>query len=118
MNARTSGTGQGGEGVPEPRPGSRAAGARRWPALRETPTADEDVVGMATESSLGVSVISYLLAGPILFGGIAWFIGRAVDLPWLVAVGVLFGLGLSLYVIWLRYGSAESQPEAPDDGAR
>lgn len=92
---------------------SRAEAARRWPALKSEPVREEDVVGSAQESALAVSVLSYILAGPILFGGIGWFLDRLFDARWLIAVGVLFGLGLSIYVVWLRYGMTESQPVGP-----
>lgn len=97
------------------RPGriSRAEAAQRWPALKNEPVREEDVEGTSQESALAVSVLSYILAGPILFGGIAWFLDRWLDARWLIAVGVLFGLGLSIYVIWLRYGMTQSQPAGP-----
>lgn len=66
---------------------------------------DEDYPGMSPEHSMGTSVISYLLAGPILFGGMAWLVGRWTGLEWLVAPGVLLGMTLSIYIIWVRYGT-------------
>lgn len=92
---------------------SRAEAAQRWPALKNEPVREEDVEGTSQESALAVSILSYLLAGPVLFGGIAWFLDRWLDARWLIAVGVLFGLGLSIYVIWLRYGMTQSQPAGP-----
>ncbi|WP_010149164.1 hypothetical protein [Serinicoccus profundi] len=61
--------------------------------------------GQPPETSMGTSVISYLLAGPILFGGIALLIGRAVGQEWLAAIGILGGMALSIYIIWVRYGT-------------
>lgn len=69
------------------------------------PPRDEDYPGLAPEHSMGTSVLSYLLAGPILFGGIAWLVGRWVGLEWLSAVGILAGMGMSIYIIWVRYGT-------------
>ncbi|MDO5740961.1 MAG: hypothetical protein Q4P07_12535 [Ornithinimicrobium sp.] len=69
------------------------------------PARDEDYPGLAPEHSMGTSVLSYLLAGPILFGGIAWLIGRWTGLEWLSAVGILAGMGMSIYIIWVRYGT-------------
>ncbi|HYN29678.1 MAG TPA: AtpZ/AtpI family protein [Dermatophilaceae bacterium] len=52
------------------------------------------------------NVVSYLLSGPILFGGI----GHGLDLwwgtSWLVAVGILAGMALSMYLVWFRYGTS------------
>jgi len=55
--------------------------------------------------SLATSVTAYLISGPVVFGGA----GRALD-NWLgtgffTVIGLLGGMALSLYVIWLRYGT-------------
>ncbi len=57
------------------------------------------------EDNPGWAIISYLVAGMAVYGGIGWLIGRwtgysAVLLP----VGLLGGLGLALAMIILRYG--------------
>jgi ATP synthase protein I len=57
------------------------------------------------ETNPGWSIVSYLVAGMALYGGIGWLIGRwtgfsAVLLP----VGLLVGLGLALTLIIFRYG--------------
>lgn len=69
------------------------------------PGRDEDVAGTPPETSMGTSVISYLLAGPLLFGGIAWLVGRWTGFEWLVAIGILGGMAMSIYIIWVRYGT-------------
>lgn len=66
---------------------------------------DEDYPGTPSESAMGTSVVSYLLAGPILFGGIAWLIARWTGAEWLVPVGMLGGMAMSVYIIWVRYGT-------------
>lgn len=95
-------------GRPAPRPGSHQAGAQRWPALRPEPVREDEVVGMAAETHLGTTVVAYLLAGPVLFGAIGWLVDRALGQDWVVAVGILSGMALSMYVIWLRYGSDQA----------
>lgn len=55
--------------------------------------------------SLATSVTAYLISGPVVFGGA----GRGLD-NWLgtgffTVIGLLGGMALSLYVIWLRYGT-------------
>ena len=57
------------------------------------------------EANPGWSIISYMVAGMAVYGGIGWLIGRwtgysAVFFP----VGLLAGLGLALTLIILRYG--------------
>jgi len=55
--------------------------------------------------SLATSVTAYLISGPVVFGGA----GRALDhwlgTSYLTVVGLLVGMALSLYVVWLRYGT-------------
>ena len=69
------------------------------------PQDDPDHGGPRPETSMGTSVISYLLAGPILFGGLGWLAAERTGVEWLVAIGTLGGMALSVYVIWVRYGT-------------
>jgi hypothetical protein len=52
------------------------------------------------------NITGYLLAGPIAWGLIGWgadvWLGTSVFRP----IGLMLGLGLSLYLIWVRYGRA------------
>lgn len=57
------------------------------------------------EESLMWNAMSYLISGPVLFGGIGWALDRWLGTSWLVAVGIVGGMALSLYVIWFRYGT-------------
>lgn len=100
-------------GQQQPREGTYGSAAQRWPALKAEPVREQDVVGMAAETHLGTAVLSYLLAGPILFGGLAWLVGRLLGQDWLVAVGVLIGMALSMYIIWLRYGKPQASAARP-----
>lgn len=83
-----------------------AGDTHRWSTDTEgpSPTAQAD--------ALGATVLAYLITGPLLFGGIGWLLDRAFDTTFLVAFGVVLGMGLSLYTIWLRYGT--SQAPTPD----
>jgi ATP synthase protein I len=62
------------------------------------------VPGVARQTDLGNAVIAYLLGGPLTFGGIGWLLDLALGTSFLLPVGVVVGMVLSLYVIWLRYG--------------
>lgn len=57
-----------------------------------------------SESGIGTDVIAYLLAGPMVFGVPAWFLDRRYDLPLVLALAIVAGMTMSMYVIWLRYG--------------
>jgi F0F1-type ATP synthase assembly protein I len=52
----------------------------------------------------GMTIVSYLIAGIVAYGGIGWLIGRAVHLPVLAPVGMVAGLTISMALIIYRYG--------------
>ena len=64
------------------------------------------VPGVAKQTDLGNAVIAYLIAGPLTFGGLGWLADWGLGTRFLLPVGVVLGMVLSLYVIWLRYGRA------------
>lgn len=86
--------------------GTPAADAHRWSTDTEGPSAT------AQADALGATVLAYLITGPLLFGGMGWLLDRWLGTTVCVAVGVVIGMGLSLYTIWLRYGTSQ----APLDG--
>ena len=51
------------------------------------------------------NAVSYLITGPVLFGGIGWALDAWLGTSWLVAVGIVGGMALSLYLVWFRYGT-------------
>lgn len=55
--------------------------------------------------SVGVSALSYLLSGPVLFALIGYGFDRLLHVGFLVPVGLLAGMALSIYLIWFRYGA-------------
>ena len=57
------------------------------------------------------SVVSYLLAGILLWGGLGWLIDRWLDLKLFTPLGVLLGVGLSLYLVFTRID--RSPPTGP-----
>jgi F0F1-type ATP synthase assembly protein I len=53
----------------------------------------------------GWAIVSYLIAGMALYGGIGWVIGRwtgSTALP--LVIGMLVGLALALALVIFRYG--------------
>ena len=50
-------------------------------------------------------VLSYILAGIIFYGGLGWVGDYFFHTSWLLPVGLMLGLGFSLYLIIKRYGS-------------
>ena len=53
------------------------------------------------------NVVSYLISGPALFGGIGWALDRWLGTAFLVPVGILVGMAVSLYLVWFRYGTQQ-----------
>lgn len=88
-------------------PGAGEPAERRDPAT-SIPSPDggteRHVPGAAAQTDLGNAVIAYLLAGPLTFGALGLLADRVLDTAFLMPVGVVAGMVLSLYVIWLRYG--------------
>ena len=49
--------------------------------------------------------VAYMLTGPLIYGGIGYLLDRWLGTNWIVGVGIVGGMVLSLYLIWFRYGS-------------
>ena len=105
--------------LPEP-PERPASGTRQVPAFRSRrPAATGTRASRRTRTQTGRlprcrpgasgwTVISYLIAGIIAYGGIGWLVSRAVHSPVIFPVGMLFGLGVSLGLVIYRYGRSSS----------
>lgn len=55
----------------------------------------------------GMVVLSYILAGLILYGGLGWLGDHFLHTSWLLPVGLIVGLACSIYLIIKRYGRFE-----------
>jgi F0F1-type ATP synthase assembly protein I len=51
------------------------------------------------------NVVSYLITGPVMFGGIGWALDHWLNTGFFVPVGILAGMAVSLYLVWVRYGT-------------
>lgn len=65
---------------------------------------EPEVEGMARQTDVGYAVIGYLMAGPLGFGLLGLVLDLVLGIWLLLPVGVLVGMVLSMYTIWLRYG--------------
>ncbi|MBV9793739.1 MAG: AtpZ/AtpI family protein [Actinobacteria bacterium] len=97
---------------PEPEPGPerkllqepperKVTGPRVRPGLRKRPAPDTTAL---PPRGVGMTITSYLISGLLAYGLIGWLIGRAVHAPILTAIGMLVGLGISMWLIIYRYG--------------
>jgi ATP synthase protein I len=105
--------------LPEP-PERPVSGTRQVPAFRSRRPAGGRYAGESADKNAdrqtsplpsrgsGWTVISYLIAGIIAYGGIGWLVSRAVHSPVIFPVGMLFGLGISLGLVIYRYGRSSS----------
>ena len=50
----------------------------------------------------GLTYLSYMIGGMVLYGGIGWLVGRWTHLPVLFPVGMVVGLGLAIALIIFR----------------
>ncbi|MBA9007714.1 MULTISPECIES: AtpZ/AtpI family protein [Thermomonospora] len=50
------------------------------------------------------SIPSYLLSGMAVYGGLGWLLDRWLGTSALLPIGILVGLGLALYSVYLRFG--------------
>jgi ATP synthase protein I len=51
----------------------------------------------------GWAIVSYLVGGMLLYGGIGWLVGRWTHIEALTGVGIVVGIGLSLALIIYRF---------------
>jgi ATP synthase protein I len=49
------------------------------------------------------AVLSYLLSGVILYGGIGWLLDWWLGTRGLVGAGIVLGAAAGIWLIWLRY---------------
>lgn len=53
----------------------------------------------------GMIVLSYVLSGLLLYGGLGWLGDWYFGVSWLLPLGLIVGLMASIYLIIKRYGS-------------
>lgn len=90
----------------QPRPSGRGLAARRhesW-ASRWDRGQPEGSGRDALSAGTGWEIVSYLLSGMAVYGGIGWLVGRAVHISILFPVGMVAGLAIALWWVIYRYG--------------
>jgi F0F1-type ATP synthase assembly protein I len=63
------------------------------------------------------TILARLITGPLLYGGLGWLLDKWLGTQFFVAVGIVGGMALSLYVVYVRYGTPQSPPDPPDEGS-
>ncbi len=58
--------------------------------------------------------VGYLTAGVMFYGFLGWAADRWLGTSWLVAVGIVGGAALGIYLTWVRFNKpAEHGPKRP-----
>ncbi|MFI7589669.1 hypothetical protein ACIB24_21585 [Spongisporangium articulatum] len=68
------------------------------------------------EVRAGWTVLSYLISGPMLYGGLGWLLDRWLGTQVFTPVGLVGGMALALYVIVKRYVSPPPSDPTAGDG--
>lgn len=50
------------------------------------------------------SIFGYLLSGLLVWGGIGYGLDHLLDRDIFTLIGLLLGMGSSLYLVWMRFG--------------
>lgn len=58
--------------------------------------------GGPRSASMGWTLLSYMIGGMVLYGGIGWLVGRWTHLAVLFPIGMLTGLALAIALIIFR----------------
>jgi F0F1-type ATP synthase assembly protein I len=64
----------------------------------------------------GVTVLSYLIGGVLVYGGLGWLGDRFFHTGFLLPLGIVLGAALAVYTIIKRFGTVVESPR-PSDGA-
>jgi hypothetical protein len=80
---------------------------RNHPPGRSGGMPDPDAGHPRLEESHMWNVVSYLISGPVLFGGIGWALDGWLGTAFFVPFGILAGMAVSLYLVWVRYGTQQ-----------
>jgi len=59
---------------------------------------------MKREENALWSIFGYLLSGLLFWGGVGWGLDSWLGTNYLLLLGLLVGMGASLYLVWLRFG--------------
>jgi hypothetical protein len=78
-------------------------GPSEEPERSGPPDPDAGYPGMG--STREIDALALVISGPVLFGGIGWLLDHFLHTAFLLPVGIVGGMVLSLYLIWVRYST-------------
>ena len=81
---------------------------------------DRVVSGEPGGMNQGMQVLSYLIAGVLLYGGLGWVGDHYLGTRFLLPVGIVLGAGFGIYLVVKRFGAEARGAGGPaprrDDG--
>ena len=60
------------------------------------------------DSSTGMKIFAEIMAGILLYGGLGYLADRLLHTSFIVIIGLLLGIGLSMYLVFKRVGGAKA----------
>lgn len=81
---------------------------------------DEQDAGAGREPqgmNQGMQVLSYLVSGVLLYGGLGWLGDHYLGTGFLLPVGIVLGAGFGIYLVVKRFGAEARGAGVPPDGA-
>ncbi len=52
----------------------------------------------------GYRVVSILIAGLLVYGGLGWLLDRWLGTSWWLPIGLVLGVALGIYLVVVRFG--------------
>ena len=75
---------------------------------REREAGESQVHSHAAGIDQGMRVLSYLLAGVALYGGLGWLADHLLGTGFFVPIGIVLGAATAVYTIIRRFGRAST----------
>ncbi len=78
--------------------------------------ASESVPDGTSGANVAWSIVSLLLSGILVWGGIGWFIDRQFGTSLFLPFGILLGAAGSMYLVIRRFGAKGERPQQDSTG--
>jgi F0F1-type ATP synthase assembly protein I len=75
--------------------------------MRERPQDDETAGAHLGSQGMnqGMQVLSYLVSGVVLYGGLGWLADHFLGTGFLLPIGIVLGAGFGIYLVIKRFGA-------------
>ncbi len=52
----------------------------------------------------GYRILSIMIAGLLVYGGVGWLLDRWLGTSWWLPIGIVLGVGLGVYYVVVKFG--------------